>query len=290
MQNREFNKKDANNSNINWFPGHMTKSLRMMKAEMDKVDIVIYLLDSRAVKSSLNPEFVSFIKSKPVLFVLNKFDLCDGQKTLASAKFLEKENAIVIKLDASKSGAGKIIEPILMKLAHDKVEKYKKKGINILPRAMVIGVPNCGKSTLINNLCKESKTQTGNRPGVTRGKQIVTLKSGIQLYDTPGTLWPKFEKQEIGLNLALVGSIKNEVVDVNHLAKYLVDILKRDYPEAILKRYSVAVDNKDSLDIIEEIAKKRGFLLKGAEIDYDRACAMLVTEFRKGLIGKITLD
>lgn len=275
---------------INWFPGHMTKTLRMMKAEMDKVDVVIYVIDSRIVASSLNPEFVSFIKNKPVLYVLNKFDLCDEKKTLEISKNLKRENAIVIKLDASKSGAGKIVEPLILKLAQNKIEKFRKKGIKILPRAMVIGVPNCGKSTLINNLCKGAKTETGNRPGVTRGKQVVTLKSGIQLYDTPGTLWPKFESDETGLNLALVGSIKDEIVDINYLAKYLVNYLSKNYINELEYRYKIKLEEKDDIEIIQDIGKIRGFLIKGGDVDFDRACSMLVNEFRKGLIGKITLD
>lgn len=285
------NKENKGNAlGINWFPGHMTKTLRMMKAEMDKVDVVIYVIDSRIVASSLNPEFVSFIKNKPVLYVLNKFDLCDEKKTLEISKNLKRENAIVIKLDASKSGAGKIVEPLILKLAQNKIEKFRKKGIKILPRAMVIGVPNCGKSTLINNLCKGAKTETGNRPGVTRGKQVVTLKSGIQLYDTPGTLWPKFESDETGLNLALVGSIKNEIVDTNYLAKYLVNYLSKNYNNELEYRYKIKLEEKDAIEILQDIGKIRGFLIKGGEIDYDRTCAMLITEFRKGLIGKITLD
>ena len=285
------NKENKGNAlGINWFPGHMTKTLRMMKAEMDKVDVVIYVIDSRIVASSLNPEFVSFIKNKPVLYVLNKFDLKKKKKTLEISKNLKRENAIVIKLDASKSGAGKIVEPLILKLAQNKIEKFRKKGIKILPRAMVIGVPNCGKSTLINNLCKGAKTETGNRPGVTRGKQVVTLKSGIQLYDTPGTLWPKFESDETGLNLALVGSIKNEIVDTNYLAKYLVNYLSKNYNNELEYRYKIKLKEKDAIEILQDIGKIRGFLIKGGEIDYDRTCAMLITEFRKGLIGKITLD
>ncbi len=288
MINNE-NKKSSSVS-INWFPGHMTKTLRMMKAEMDKVDVVIYVIDSRIVASSLNPEFVSFIKNKPVLYVLNKFDLCDEKKTIEISKNLKRENAVVIKLDASKSGAGKIVEPLILKLAQNKIEKFKKKGIKILPRAMVIGVPNCGKSTLINNLCKGAKTETGNRPGVTRGKQVVTLKSGIQLYDTPGTLWPKFESDETGLNLALVGSIKDEIVDSNYLARYLISFLSKNYAKELENRYKINLEDKDDNAIIQDIAKARGFLIKGGEFDFERTCSMLVNEFRKGLIGKITLD
>ena len=275
---------------INWFPGHMTKSLRMMKAEMDKVDIVIYVIDSRAVNSSLNPEFVSFVSNKPVLYVLNKFDLCDESKSLLISKKLKNENSEVIKLDASKSGAGKIVEPLLMKLAKKKVEKYKSKGITLLPRAMVIGIPNCGKSTLINNLCKQARAITGNRPGVTRGKQVVTLSSGIQLYDTPGTLWPKFESDQIGLNLSLIGSIKDEVVDNNYLARYLINFMIRNYPQNLEKRYNIKIESLDAGEVIEEIAKSRGFLIKGGELDIDRTTSMLITEFRKGLLGKVTLD
>lgn len=277
--------------NINWFPGHMTKSLRMMENEVKNVDIIIYLLDARAPMSCFNPKFKDLIGNKAVLYVLNKYDLADDKKTDEFIEKIKADTFIAIKLNAGKSGAGKIIEPILKTLIADKINKFKDKGINLLPKAMVIGVPNVGKSTLINNLAGQSKAITGNRPGVTRGKQSITLESGVQLIDTPGTLWPSFENDKIAINLAIVGSIKDEIVDVNEIAFYLVNFLRENYPQALYNRYKVLAENfDDSYELLHEIASKRGFLLKGGDFDLDRTCQMLINEFRKGLIGKITLD
>lgn len=275
---------------INWFPGHMTKSLRMMEKEVENVDIIIYLLDARAPESSFNPKFNEIIGNKHVLHIINKYDLADDKKTDAFVNKLAKKGLNVIKLNAGKSGAAKTIEPMLKKLVSAKIEKFGNKGINILPKAMVIGVPNVGKSTLINNLANISKAITGNKPGVTRGKQLITLPSGIQLIDTPGTLWPSFEDQKVAVNLACLGSIKDEVLDINELAYKLVEFLGQNYAEMLTKRYGVTNFDEDTHEIVYEIAKSRGFLVKGGEFDIDRTCAMILNEFRKGLIGKITLD
>lgn len=275
--------------NINWFPGHMTKSLRMMESEVKNVDIIIYLLDARAPISSFNPKFKNITKDKSILYILNKYDLADDKKTDKFIEELKNDGFVAIKLNASVSGSSKIIEPILKSISSNKIEKFGLKGITMLPKAMVIGVPNVGKSTLINNLVGKSKTLTGNKPGVTRGKQTVTLESGIQLVDTPGTLWPSFENEKIAMNLAIIGSIKDAVVDVNELAFYLVDYLKNNYPNNLFNRYGVSMVD-DNYELLHQIAFKRGFLLKGGEFDLDRTCQMLINEFRKGLIGKITLD
>jgi len=274
---------------INWFPGHMTKSLRMMQKEVSNVDVLIYLLDARAPKSCINPKFVSIAKDKQILYVLNKYDLADEKKLKATKAELSL-TAPVLELNSAKSGAGKIVEPVLLKLSKEKIEKYRQKGIKYTPKAMVIGVPNCGKSTLINNLCGESKAITGNRPGVTRGKQLVTLKSGIQLIDTPGTLWPSFDDQTTARNLALVGSIKDEVVNLVELACEFVKFLKQAYPDCLLQRYKLDALADDDLQVLSDISKKRGLLLKGGEPDIDKGAVALLNDFRKGLLGKICLD
>lgn len=274
---------------INWFPGHMTKSLRMMQKEVSNVDVLIYLLDARAPKSCINPKFVSIAKDKQILYVLNKYDLADEKKLKATKAELSL-TAPVLELNSAKSGAGKIVEPVLLKLSKEKIEKYRQKGIKYTPKAMVIGVPNCGKSTLINNLCGESKAITGNRPGVTRGKQLVTLKSGIQLIDTPGTLWPSFDDQTTARNLALVGSIKDDVVNLVELACEFVKFLKQTYPDCLLQRYKLDALADDDLQVLSDISKKRGLLLKGGEPDIDKGAVALLNDFRKGLLGKICLD
>ncbi|MGI5842068.1 MAG: ribosome biogenesis GTPase YlqF [Christensenellales bacterium] len=276
--------------NINWFPGHMTKSLRMMEKEVKNVDVIIYLLDARAPQSSFNPKFESIIGNKPVLYVLNKYDLADDKKTDEFIKKLKKSGATAIKLDASKSGAGKVLEPLLKQLISRKIEKFLNKGIKILPKAMIIGVPNVGKSTLINNLANVSKAKTGNKAGVTRGKQQITLESGIVLLDTPGTLWPSFDREETALNLAIIGSINDNVLDKNEIAYGLISVLKAEYPEKLKARYNLKELDKTTHEIAYDIAVSRGFLLKGGDFDMDRTCNMLITEYRKGLFGKITLD
>ncbi len=279
---------------INWFPGHMTKSLRMMEAEVKNVDVIIYLLDARCPSSSLNPKFNSIIGHKPILYVLNKYDLADDKKTELFIKKLESknENCFAIKLNASKSGAIKIVLPLLKKLLKDKLEHFENKGINLLPKAMVIGVPNAGKSTFINNLANIKKAKAGNKAGVTRGKQLISLDNGLALVDTPGTLWPSFENEKTGVNLAIVGSIKDEVLDINELAFYLLNFLKEKYPQNLVNRYAL-IDEDLKLDTYElagVIASKRGFLEKGGNFNLERTCLMLIIEFRKGLLGKVTLD
>lgn len=279
---------------INWFPGHMTKSLRMMETEIKNVDAIIYLLDARCPISSLNPKFDLIIGSKPILYILNKFDLADDNKTEKFIKQFEniEKNNFAIKLNASKSGAIKIILPLLKKLLKEKIEHYQNKGLKLLPKVMVIGVPNSGKSTFINNLANLKKAKAGNKAGVTRGKQLISLDSGLALIDTPGTLWPSFENSQTGVNLALVGSIKDEVVDINELAFYLLNFLKENYPNGLVSRYNLKLEDlqKETYKLAEIIASKRGFLEKGGSFNLERTCLMIITEFRKGLLGKITLE
>ena len=275
---------------INWFPGHMTKALRMMQKEVENIDVIIYLLDARAPKSSLNPKFLELINNKPVLFVLNKADLSDNLKLEIFKKEFVYDNSLIIELDSTKSGAVKFVEPKLVQLAKNKVEKYAKKGIKYTPKAMVIGIPNCGKSTLINNLSGQTKAITGNKPGVTRGKQTITLKSGIQLIDTPGTLWPSFEKQKTANNLAVVGSIKDDVINIVELACNFINFLKQEYPKSLTERYKLNDLQGDNYEILEKITVKRGLLQKGGIADIEKGASTLLVDFRKGLLGKIFLD
>lgn len=281
----------SENNKINWFPGHMAKALNQMTDEMKKVDMLIYVLDSRAPFSCLNPKFDALSVNKPVLYVLNKSDLADDEKTGKYKKLLNsKQNSFCIVLNSTLSGANKQIEPIMKTLCKNKIEKYKTKGIKINLRAMVVGVPNSGKSTLINNLCGQKKAITGDKAGVTRGKQWVLLNNGFEVLDTPGTLWPNLENQTVAHNLAIIGSIKNEVVDTNELALYLVKFLKLNYKQALKNKYDIDDDSSSDIEIIEQIANKKHYLLKGNEIDYDRTCFSIVDDFRKGKLGKITLD
>lgn len=278
------------NININWFPGHMTKALRDMTEEVKNVDMVLYVLDARAPKSCLNPEFISIIGNKPVLYILNKSDLVEEVSLKKFYDILKKSNNEIIELDSTKTGAIKKIEPIMIKLCKNKIEKYKQKGIKINLRAIVIGVPNSGKSTLINNLCGVKKAITGDKAGVTRGKQWLALKNGFELLDTPGTLWPKIDNQKTALNLAFIGSVKNEVVDINELAVEFINFCKKHYFENLKEKYKVSNQTLSPLEMLDEIAKVKHYLIKGGEPDYDRTCFAIIDDFRKGRLGKIMLD
>lgn len=277
---------------INWFPGHMTKALRTMEKEIKNIDVVIYVLDSRAPFACLNPEFDKLIVNKPVLIVLNKIDIADVEK-IASNDIEEKiknhfkTKVEIIKLDSTASGALKIIAGRINQLCSDKIEKNRLKNLNSFIRAMVIGVPNCGKSTLVNNLCGRGKAITGNKPGVTRGKQWVSVSKNVQLLDTPGTLYPDLSKEAYAKYLAYIGSIRDEVLDVNELACFLIDDLEAQYPNCLEKRYGISLEGLN-YEKLEKIAVSKKFLLKGGEVDYDRACAMLLDDFRKNRLGMIS--
>ena len=274
---------------INWFPGHMQKALRMMEAEAKNVDALIYVLDSRAPFACLNPEFVRIIGSKPILYVLNKIDLADEKKIKEIKTKLPGENKLVIELNSTASGAIGLVTSSLNALCKATIEKYKNKGVNYFVRAMVLGVPNCGKSTLVNNLCGSKKAITGNKPGVTKGKQWVKLSNNIEILDTPGTLWPNLIDEGDARKLAFIGSIKDDVVEVEQLSIFLLEALLKTYPKELEERFSVQVENKTPLEIMEEIAERRKYVVRGGEIDYERTAKAILDDFRKGRIGKITL-
>ena len=274
---------------INWFPGHMQKALRMMELEAKNVDALIYVLDSRAPFACLNPEFVRIIGSKPILYVLNKIDLADEKKIKEIKTKLPGENKLVIELNSTASGAIGLVTSSLNALCKTTIEKYKNKGVNYFVRAMVLGVPNCGKSTLVNNLCGSKKAITGNKPGVTKGKQWVKLSNNIEILDTPGTLWPNLIDEGEARKLAFIGSIKDDVVEVEQLSLFLLEALLKTYPKELEERFSVQVENKTPLEIMEEIAERRKYVVRGGEIDYERTAKAILDDFRKGRIGKITL-
>ena len=274
---------------INWFPGHMQKALRMMEAEAKNVDALIYVLDSRAPFACLNPEFVRIIGSKPILYVLNKIDLADEKKIKEIKTKLPGENKLVIELNSTASGAIGLVTSSLNALCKATIEKYKNKGVNYFVRAMVLGVPNCGKSTLVNNLCGSKKAITGNKPGVTKGKQWVKLSNNIEILDTPGTLWPNLIDEGEARKLAFIGSIKDDVVEVEQLSLFLLEALLKTYPKELEERFSVQVENKTPLEIMEEIAERRKYVVRGGEIDYERTAKAILDDFRKEKKKKITL-
>ena len=275
---------------INWFPGHMTKALRMMEKELEAVDAILYVLDSRAPFSCLNPKLNIVAGNQPIIYILNKADMADENKVRDWENYFSQTNRTIV-LDSSKSNSTKRIESIVREVLSAKIEKYAKKNINATIRLMVVGVPNCGKSTLINNLCGKARTQTGNIAGVTRGKQWVRLSSGIEVLDTPGTLWPAFDNNLVAHHLAYIGSIKEDVLDIPSLAlDFICELILLD--KTILeKRYKFEIDSDmQPLEILEKICKSRGFLVKGGEYDYDKGANALITDFKKGYLGNITLE
>ena len=276
--------------NIQWYPGHMTKAKRMMQENIKLVDLILELVDARVPWGSRNPDIDAMGRQKARIILLNKCDLADEKKTaLWSACF--KEQGFQVVMVNSRSGAGlKAIQGAVQEACREKIERDRKRGILNRPiRAMVAGIPNVGKSTFINSFAGKACTKTGNRPGVTRGAQWVRLNKQVELLDTPGILWPKFEDQRVGLLLALIGSIKDEILNIDELSLELILILKEKYAGVLLERYQVSEDQKPA-EILGEIAKKRNCVKKGNELDYSKAAALVIEEFRSGRLGKITLE
>ena len=259
---------------IQWFPGHMKSALDMIRNELGLCDVIIYVLDARCPKSCINPKFEEFTSRKPVLFVLNKTDLAGRSGTQPPQP--------AVYLNSTQSGAGQKVVSSINKLLADKIKVAADKGIKKTIRAVVIGVTNCGKSTLINNLAGKGKALTGDKPGVTKSKQWVTVGDLLWVLDTPGTLWPSFGNPQIAKNLAYVGSIKDDILDIIALSKDLIiDLTKLD-PKCFMQRFGAGD--------FEGICKKRGYILKGGVLDEERAAKAILTEFRAGKLGKFNLD
>lgn len=277
---------------IQWYPGHMTKAFRLMEKEIKLVDAILYVLDSRAPFSCVNPKFPSLIGDKPIIYVFNKADLSEREKLDAWINgYFKSENTRCIVLNSTASGSGKKVENAILDVCKPKIEKYKSKGINTTIRAMVIGVPNCGKSTLINNLCGKAKTVTGNKPGVTKGKQWVRIASGIELLDMPGTLWPAFDNNRVARNLAYIGSIREEVLDIPELSIDFISDIRKINKDILEKRYSIEItEEQTNLEVLENICVSRKYLLRGGDYDYDRCCSAIISDFKQGKLGNITLE
>lgn len=276
---------------IQWYPGHMTKALRMMEKEIAVVDCIIYVLDARAPFSCMNPKLHSVIGDKPIIYAINKIDMAEEKKVKEWAEYFSKKGNTVVILNSTLSGAAKKIESAIRTACQNKIEKYLAKNVTTTLRAMVVGVPNCGKSTLINNLCGKARTVTGNKAGVTKGKQWVRIASGIEIMDTPGTLWPAFDNDLVAKHLAYIGSIKEEVLDIPELSlDFIAEIIDMD-PMILTKRYNFEVkEGMSNLEVLENICKSRGLLMKGGEYDYDKGAYALMTDFKKGKLGCITLE
>ena len=287
-----------------WYPGHMTKAKRMMQENVRLVDLVIEILDARVPLSGRNPEVDQLAQGKQRMIILSKADLADPELTAEYVNYFTKKKIEAIALDARTRKANTQVMKALSKITKEKKERDQKRGIRNRPvRAMICGIPNVGKSTFINSLSGRSSAKTGNKPGVTKGKQWISF-AGLELLDTPGILWPKFEDQNVGVRLALVGSIRDEILDEEDLARRLLEILLRRYPSLLRDRYFVSDDAKDAVEIPEQseyndrelheilvqIAAVRNLLRSGAEPDPVRAAHLLLDDFRSGRIGRITLD
>ena len=276
--------------NVQWYPGHMTKAKRQMQEDLKLIDLIIELVDARVPLSSRNPDIDQLGQNKSRLILLNKADLADERQNEAWKEFFQSKGFHVVKVD-SRNGAGmKTIQNVIQEACKEKIERDRRRGIKNRPiRAMVAGIPNVGKSTFINTFAGKACAKTGNRPGVTKGKQWIRLNKNVELLDTPGILWPKFEDQEVGIRLAFVGSIKDDILNMEELALKLIDYLKERYTGLLEKRYGIS-EAGNAVEILGEIAKARGCLKKGEELDYTKASGLLFDDFRSGKIGRITLE
>ncbi|MBR5564708.1 MAG: ribosome biogenesis GTPase YlqF [Roseburia sp.] len=273
-----------------WYPGHMTKAKRQMQEDIKLIDLVIELVDARIPLSSRNPDIDDLGKNKARLIIMNKSDLSDETRNQEWAAYFKSLGYFVVQLDARSKVGMKTVTNVVMDACKEKIERDRKRGIKNRPvRAMVVGIPNVGKSTFINSYAGKACAKTGNKPGVTKGKQWIRLNQNVELLDTPGILWPKFEDQMVGLRLALIGAIKDEILNIDELSIELIKILKHYYPGVLAERYSVD-EAVEPVQILEGIAENRKCISKGNELDYSKAATLLIDEFRSGKLGKITLE
>ena len=273
-----------------WYPGHMTKAKRQMQEDIKLVDLVIELVDARIPVSSRNPDIDTLGKGKARLILLNKSDLADERKNEGWTEFFKKKGYYVVRMDARNKGSMKQVSAIIAEACKEKTERDLRRGIKNRPvRAMVVGIPNVGKSTFINTFAGKACAKTGNKPGVTKGKQWIRLNKNVELLDTPGILWPKFEDQSVGLRLALIGSIKDDILNIDELSLELIQILREEYPGVLKERYGMEEEGTQA-EMLEKIALNRGCIKKGNEVDYAKAAALVLDEFRTGKLGKISLE
>lgn len=273
-----------------WYPGHMTKAKRMMQENIKLIDLVIELVDARIPVSSRNPEIDELGKNKSRLILLNKSDLSEDKCNDEWSEYFKAQGYYVVKVNSKKGGGVKSIHGVIQEACKEKIERDRKRGILNRPiRAMVVGIPNVGKSTFINALAGKACTKTGNKPGVTKGKQWIRLNKNVELLDTPGILWPKFEDQTVGLRLAFIGSIKDEIINAEELAMELIGFLKEHYPRILNEKYQIQ-EVEDNYACLREVAQNRHCLIKGSELDTVKAAKLLLDDFRNGRIGKITLE
>lgn len=275
---------------INWYPGHMTKAKRMMQEDIKLIDIVVELLDARAPISSKNPDIDALAKNKYRVILLNKSDLADPEVTEQWKKYYKEQGYFVVCLDSRKNTGMKDITNIIREACREKIEKDRRRGIINRPiRAMVAGIPNVGKSTFINSYARKACAKVGNKPGVTKGKQWIRLSREVELLDTPGILWPKFEDAIVGKHLAYIGSINDNIIEKTELAAEFIEFLQNRYCNTLQERYNINVNN-DKYDILKQIAIERGCISKGNEPDLEKSAALLLDDFRSGKLGRISIE
>lgn len=276
--------------NVQWYPGHMTKAKRQMQEDLKLIDLIIELVDARVPLSSRNPDIDQLGQNKSRLILLNKADLADERQNEAWKEYFQKRGFHVVKVDSRNGSGMKTIQNVIQEACKEKIERDRRRGIKNRPiRAMVAGIPNVGKSTFINTFAGKACAKTGNRPGVTKGKQWIRLNKNVELLDTPGILWPKFEDQQVGIRLACVGSIKDDILNMEELALWLIEHLRTNYSGLLEKRYGISEEGT-SVEILGKIARARGCLKKGEELDYVKASGLLFDDFRGGKIGRVTLE
>ena len=273
-----------------WYPGHMTKAKRMMQENIKLIDLVIELVDARVPMSSRNPDIDELGKNKARLILLNKSDLAEEKRNDAWVEYFKAKGFSVVKVNSKKGGGIKSIHGVIQEACKEKIERDRKRGILNRPvRAMVVGIPNVGKSTFINALAGKACAKTGNKPGVTKGKQWIRLNKNVELLDTPGILWPKFEDQTVGLRLAFIGSIKDEILNTEELAAEMIQFMKKNYVGVLAEKYAI-IEVDDPYQCLADIAKSRHCLLRGNELDTAKAATLLIDDFRDGRLGRITLE
>lgn len=309
-QKKHQNSKDCNTakagkSSFNWYPGHMTKAKRMMEENIRLIDLVIEIVDARVPMSSRNPDIDKLASNKARIILLNKADLADDYVTNKWIAYFNSKNIYCLKLNSRDNSGVKQVNNLIQTACADKIERDKSRGImNRTIKAMVVGIPNVGKSTFINSFAGKASAKTGNKPGVTKGKQWIKLGKNVEMLDTPGILWPRFENQDVGMRLAMIGSINDNILNIEELAIDTINYVYNNYPDNIIERYeldkeavkasydesAINPDNSIALYIMEQAALKRGCIKKGNAIDYEKTANIILDDFRSGRLGRITLE
>ena len=283
---------DSQKQTVQWFPGHMAKTRRLIKESLPFVDLVTEIVDARIPMSSSNPELAEMIGNKPRIVLLNKCDVADEKTTAKWVEYYKKNGMYALPVDC-RSGKGlNAYLPLVRSVLKDKIKRNEEKGMVGKPlRVMVVGIPNTGKSSFINKMAGRNRAKVADKPGVTRSNSWFAVGSGIELLDTPGVLWPKFDDKSVGDKLAFIGSVKDEVIDIESLAMRLINVLKNGYADRLSERFKITgFEDKEDYEILEMIGRKRGMLISGGEIDYERASVMLLDEYRGGKLGRLSLD